>query len=113
MKTVIILSLIGVISFPICSMAEDSTPVTLNNYADVPTGINTAIVVDRQGTTLGVVAKVERNSAGGPSEVDVVMPGGRRLQVGASSAVYDSMSNRVIADTPVLETAQAARGLRG
>ena len=62
MKNALSLGFIALVSFPVCSIAEEAAPVTLNNYADVPTGIDTAIVMDRQGTTLGVVARVERDT---------------------------------------------------
>jgi hypothetical protein len=44
---------------------------------------------------------------------DSVIPGGRHAELGASSAIYNSMTNRVMADTPILRTAQAGPRSRG
>ena len=93
--------------------AQEAAPIALSSFADMPDRINTAIVIDRTGTTLGVVAKVKTDRMGHPSQVDVLMPGGRRITVPAASAAYDFEAHRVIADTPVLKTAETATEPRG
>jgi hypothetical protein len=100
-------------SCPSLAIAQEAAPIALNSFSDTPDGINTAIVIDQHGVTLGIVAKVEMNNAGRPSQVDVLMPGGRRIKVRAASASYDFEAHRVIADTTILQTAQAAGGFHG
>ena len=109
MKYVPSLAIISVLmGLPVAAVAQDIAPMALNSYSALPDGINTAIVIDQHGTTLGIVSKVETNSTGAPLQVDVLMPGGRQLAVKASAASYDSMAHRVIAETGALQTAQPA-----
>jgi hypothetical protein len=100
--------IIVLMGLPVAAETQDIAPMALNSYSALPDGINTAIVIDQQGTTLGIVSKVETNSAGAPLQVDVLMPGGRQWAVKASAASYDSMAHRVIAETGALQTAQTA-----
>jgi hypothetical protein len=92
---------------------QDVAPMALNSFSTVPQGISTAIVIDQKGTTLGIVQKVETSSTGSPTKVDVMMPGGRQLVVDATSASYDALSHRVIADQGVVQTAQTVAQPRG
>jgi hypothetical protein len=92
---------------------QDVAPMALNSYSSAPQGINTAIVIDQRGTTLGIVQKIETSSTGNPTKVDVMMPGGRQLVVDANAASYDALSHRVIADQGVIQTAETVRQPRG
>lgn len=92
---------------------QDVAPMALNSFSAVPQGIGTAIVIDQKGATLGIVQKIETSSTGSPTKVDVMMPGGRQLVVDATSASYDPLAHRVIADQGVVQTAETVRQPRG
>jgi hypothetical protein len=112
-----VLAVFGVVTWGVLSAslakAQDLEPTALTAYADLPDGINTAIVIDQQGRTLGIVAKVELRGDGRPKQVDVLMPGGRHLLIQAPAASYDFEANRVIANFSVTQTADTAHDPRG
>lgn len=110
MKTLPIAILIG-LALPVTASAapvppaigaapvQTLAPMALNSFSNPPTQIATARVVDNTGATVGAVQKVELDSAGKPSAVDIALLGGDRMvRLGAAQLSYDEPNNVVTAD---------------
>ncbi len=83
------------------AVADEFAPMALNSFSIVPHAISRAIVVNQDGTAIGIVQRVEIDSTGKPVRVEILMPGGREAPVPAQAASYDSITNHVIAENDV------------
>ena len=92
---------------PALAAGEDFAPMALNSFTFVPKRIVTATVVDQNGQALGIVQKVDSDSSGKPSWIEVLMPGGQTMAIASQSASYDPVANQVVTDSVTVRTAEA------
>ena len=76
--------------------------MALNSFTFVPKHLATATVVDQNGQAVGIVQKVDSDPTGKPSQVQVLMPGGRTVDIASQSASYDPVTNQVITDSAIV-----------
>jgi hypothetical protein len=93
---------------PALAAGEDFAPMALNSFTFVPKRIATATVVDQNGQALGIVQKVDSDSSGKPSRIEVLMPGGQTMAIASQSASYDPVANQVVTDGATVRTAESA-----
>ena len=108
-RTLRFLACAGVLlASPVLAAEQDFAPMALNSFTFVPKRIATATVVDQNGQALGIVQRVDSDPTGKPSQVEVLMPGGRTMAIASQSVSYDPIANHVVADSAIVRTAQAA-----
>jgi hypothetical protein len=82
---------------PALPVTEAMAPMVLNGYSRYPRKIGSAPVYDLDGHRVGLIQKLDADSGGKPTAMEIWLPTGRVLTVAASDISYDEQQNTVTA----------------
>ena len=97
MKLIYVVSTVMIAAFVGSASAEDLDSASLESFTVVPRAAASAVVYTPDGNAIGVVGGINRRG-GHPTNIEVVLPGGRLVRIAASLASYDPIANEIIAD---------------